>query len=171
MCGEQLVFDGDMAGSDGSPPRVRGTVLPRLFLPEQFGSPPRVRGTVSPGANTTNALGITPACAGNSVRSQLWPYAHEDHPRVCGEQLLAEINFKPLWGSPPRVRGTGISILGRNTTTRITPACAGNRFSCHAQLHKYWDHPRVCGEQNKRPKILTDDEGSPPRVRGTAVFS
>ena len=70
------------------------------------GSPPRVRGTVVVGSTKTPSKGITPACAGNSPGvdnscSLIW-----DHPRVCGEQLLARGWGTDLRGSPPRVRGT-----------------------------------------------------------------
>ena len=33
------------------------------------------------------------------------------------------------------------------------------------------DHPRACGEQNIFPSISIFLLGSPPRVRGTALFS
>ena len=91
-----------------------------------IGSPPRVRGTGKGRAPGGKLLRITPACAGNSRPPTRCSPASRDHPRVCGEQLLAEINFKPLWGSPPRVRGTDGYMLHMSRKERITPACAGN---------------------------------------------
>ena len=52
--------------------------------------------------------GITPACAGNS-KSRSRPGAScPDHPRVCGEQDIANSGEDVSQGSPPRVRGTVI---------------------------------------------------------------
>ena len=54
---------------------------------------------------------------------------------------------------------------------RITPACAGNSTHirrCDSQLR---DHPRVCGEQHLPFSQSASPLGSPPRVRGTAIFS
>ena len=31
------------------------------------------------------------------------------------------------------------------------------------------DHPRVCGEQEVTTKVSTEEQGSPPRVRGTVL--
>ena len=91
-----------------------------------LGSPPRVRGTGKDGCNQGVEERITPACAGNS---KAWPASlsnWEDHPRVCGEQIVVSDNGGITWdhprvcgeqaavgryafgfqGSPPRVRGT-----------------------------------------------------------------
>ena len=55
--------------------------------------------------------------------------------------------------------------------TRITPACAGRTALWQYKIHKYRDHPRVCG---KNPAIVPptlDYLGSPPRVREEPYFS
>ena len=111
------------------------------------GSPPRVRGTGSQCDLHIPSYRITPACAGNSVRSQLWPYAHEDHPRVCGEQLTRCATSFRRKGSPPRVRGTAFRYSRGRRGAGITPACAGNSMSVLGGLKDLKDHPRVCGEQ------------------------
>ena len=73
VCGEQaLVLSGCDSG-DGSPPRVRGTVI-------------------HGGLGNVND-GITPACAGNSLRHQSRIWAGSDHPRVCGEQPTPTVRF------------------------------------------------------------------------------
>ena len=51
-----------------------------------LGSPPRVRGTVRQRLSAGGFLGITPACAGNSLLQRQQHRLVEDHPRVCGEQ-------------------------------------------------------------------------------------
>ena len=69
---------------------------------------------------------------------------------MCGEQPSPPPTRGGDLGSPPRVRGTGLT--GGETV--------------YAQ-----DHPRVCGEQLRNLADAGADAGSPPRVRGTAGFS
>ena len=131
------------------------------------GSPPRVRGTVVHGGLGDVDDGITPACAGNSIRPLHGPPGGSDHPRVCGEQPCCMTRQMRLHGSPPRVRGTGPFCGEQEKLSRITPACAGNRFggaSWNAVRHH---HPRVCGEQVSIFPFPVACIGSPPRVRGT----
>ena len=71
------------------------------------GSPPRVRGTVRVDDDSAPPGWITPACAGNSVQRRIPGRRDGDHPRVCGEQVVAAADLDRLHGSPPRVRGTG----------------------------------------------------------------
>ena len=92
-----------------------------------LGSPPRVRGTVQLDFAGLNGARITPACAGNSSKWLSDLKAVADHPRVCGEQMLAQRNPQYREGSPPRVRGTGLFLRVLFFERRITPACAGNR--------------------------------------------
>ena len=56
------------------------------------------------------------------------------------------------------------------STTRITPACAGNRSEGDHTMEEKRDHPRVCGEQPWRGGGRLLGWGSPPRVRGTGAF-
>ena len=74
---------------------------------EEEGSPPLARGTDTLNITITRKVGITPACAGNSIK--LFPpiQRSKDHPRLRGEQY--------------------ISIGAAFNSNRITPACAGNR--------------------------------------------
>ena len=107
VCGEQFLAYPPKQRYKGSPPRVRGTA-PVVYI---LGRMPR----------------ITPACAGNSVMVCDCQGLEEDHPRVCGEQILIfPFNRSPV-GSPPRVRGTGPPECESANLYRITPACAGNR--------------------------------------------
>ena len=128
MCGEQQPCRRTRTPGRGSPPRVRGTAPPHRFAHQ--------------------AVGITPACAGNSATGAQGPAGTTDHPRVCGEQMnLAEI----IWlmeGSPPRVRGTVLQLGFDEYPVGITPACAGNSPLSLQILAHSRDHPRVCGEQN-----------------------
>ena len=65
------------------------------------------------------------------------------------------------------MRGTGSGDEKDFVFYRITPACAGNRYSITSRRSPRWDHPRVCGEQSTTVSGMTTSRGSPPRVRGT----
>ena len=54
-----------------------------------LGSPPRMRGKARATPWGDNTGGITPAYAGKSFSFDQNHSAYEDHPRVCGEKLLA----------------------------------------------------------------------------------
>ena len=73
-----------------------------------------------------------------------------DHPRVCGEQLIAESLYVTL------------------DTGGITPAFAGNSLLNGHCDYLPRDHPRVCGEQQATATFESVQAGSPPHVRGTA---
>ena len=66
VCGEQSVLRGGDIAIEGSPPRVRGT---GSHMMQRWGD-----------------VRITPACAGNREIGKWVKRAHEDYPRVCGEQ-------------------------------------------------------------------------------------
>ena len=73
VCGEQIMTDRKAIRRLGSPPRVRGTAMPRDGMDA--------------------LVGITPACAGNRVKKRPECQAWKDHPRVCGEQGLTCIHL------------------------------------------------------------------------------
>ena len=77
----------------------------------EWGSPPRVRGKDTNDANTGATVGITPAYAGKSCRSPQGAGRAWDHPRVCGEKMMATAEAKAMEGSPPRMRG---KVSGRS---------------------------------------------------------
>ena len=54
--------------------------------------------------------------------------------------------------------------------SRITPACAGKRQIDKAEKETEEDHPRVCGEKWNQRYCFDVGEGSPPRVRGKALY-
>ena len=136
-------------------------------LPWSVGSPPRVRGTGLCGVLVRNGVGITPACAGNSVSYTPHPPGFWDHPRVCGEQFICICILHTYTGSPPRVRGTAVYAVVNAVKSGITPACAGNSEDTLNKWCKEKDHPRVCGEQSIAYRQASMWWGSPPRVRGT----
>ena len=148
-------------------PRVCGEErLPPPPLGKVLGSPPRMRGR---GAGEPLRLldgGITPAYAGKSWRGQLCPWAFQDHPRVCGEEVRCAAGCGPLRGSPPRMRGRVDAATLTLKARGITPAYAGKSYAQRNFAHNSWDHPRVCGEESLACCFLVLALGSPPRMRG-----
>ncbi len=69
------------------------------------GSPPRVRGKVVPTSSAVVCWRITPACAGKSFVRTGGISSLKDHPRVCGEKQVDLDCSGVFRGSPPRVRG------------------------------------------------------------------
>ncbi len=132
-------------------PRVCGEYRPNTDLQAvKWGSPPRVRGIPKFIILRISAVGITPACAGNTLRLTLISTVTRDHPRVCGEYQLDSANHQAYCGSPPRVRGIPVTISGWQINVGITPACAGNTDGKPRRLYNREDHPRVCGEYTKQ---------------------
>ena len=126
-----------------------------------------MRGTVLQKYNVSGVPGITPAHAGNSNQETVIRCRCEDHPRACGEQSTTTVKQTTHPGSPPRMRGTGLSRACKAPHHRITPAHAGNsaEFAHFVQIRR--DHPRACGEQLLSAYRRKRSPGSPPRMRGT----
>ena len=111
-----------------------------------LGSPPRVRGKEHSTNSHQPKHRITPACAGKSRRILEFLRVFRDHPRVCGEKLIASKRETLCTGSPPRVRGKAFIAEIRTRAVRITPACAG--------------------KSSGLMRSNANGTGSPPRVRG-----
>ena len=147
VCGEQALTGSSGCASDGSSPRVRGTVSYRI--------------------RAVGRKRFIPACAGNRFFPLYLVPAAPVHPRVCGEQIEHIACCLLTAGSSPRVRGTGKRHIVMITVFRFIPACAGNRQDPAAINLPDTVHPRVCGEQaivQQHPEYVL---GSSPRVRGT----
>ena len=72
-------------------------------------------------------------------------------------------------GSPPLARGTATPNNVESITSRITPACAGNRAARLTRGRAVTNHPRLRGEQGCVWDVTADGAGSPPLARGTAA--
>ena len=90
-----------------------------------LGSPPPMRGKVTlPSGNFTDTR-ITPAYAGKSMVSGVCSPELRDHPRLCGEKPPNISQTMLHDGSPPPMRGKGVSFTYAETFPGITPAYAG----------------------------------------------
>ena len=148
-------------------PRMCGEKLGKISAPNiGQGSPPRMRGKDTQLPVKIAQDGITPACAGKSGRHALRHVLDGDHPRVCGEKISGDCFFRPIVGSPPRMRGKDTQLPVKIAQDGITPACAG-KSGRHALRHVLdGDHPRVCGEKISGDCFFRPIVGSPPRMRG-----
>ena len=135
-----------------------------------LGSPPRVRGKDKTFVVTSSGERITPACAGKSHILCSCKISSKDHPRVCGEKAVWHTLRVESAGSPPRVRGKDKIFCSKNLEKGITPACAGKRHMTGVLSQGTQDHPRVCGEKTRHKPYRRFVSGSPPRVRGKAVY-
>ncbi len=108
MCGKDSFFQHQKGCPVGSPPRVRERLC-RIFL-----------------AKFIN--GITPACAGKTVKVFYLTVCVWDHPRVCGKDVSLMMDYLKNLGSPPRVRERRFDMASSILAARITPACAGKTF-------------------------------------------
>ena len=103
--------------------------------------------------NLARGLLVSPACAGKSSTRELLLIVSRDHPRVCGEKIVAGVVAlgAALFakGSPPRMRGKGHLTLAVSHMHRINPAYAGKRSCSAARKTERGDHPRACGEKTK----------------------
>ena len=130
------------------------------------GSPPHARGRRHLVGVVQGHIGITPACAGKTP----CPYCKEarqpDHPRMRGEDASTMPTLSCQRGSPPHARGRLFEMDPVLYNARITPACAGKTA---LKLHRQGDnpdHPRMRGEDQRRPRTGLMCLGSPPHARG-----
>ena len=137
-----------------------------VFVTVLVGSPPHTRGIRVGQSFAGDEVGITPAHAGNTLKSaepssRIW-----DHPRTRGEYSCPiQISEDPA-GSPPHTRGILPIGFPRSAPDGITPAHAGNTARIRVTVSSRQDHPRTRGEYYPSD-IMTDNvKGSPPHTRG-----
>ena len=125
-----------------------------------------MRGKAVPAALPDVTHGITPAYAGKRMLVGEYPKPLWDHPRVCGEKFLKQVESLSYLGLPPRMRGKVHLTAYFFIIWGITPACAGKSCRRSVCSLRSRDHPRVCGEKQTDSYSWAFLRGSPPRVRG-----
>ncbi len=76
----------------------------------RLGSSPHMRGTRAHHRGRAWPSRIIPAHAGNTSSAAFSSAAFRDHPRTCGEHLIAGLVAGLVWGSSPHMRGTHFEI-------------------------------------------------------------
>ena len=130
------------------------------------GSSPRMRGAPGSVLIAGGVVGIIPAYAGSTARSQSSTGFTWDHPRVCGEHSSSAFSFSKRLGSSPRMRGARPGHLAHDQGHGIIPAYAGSTDKPVSTGKNDGDHPRVCGEHPYLVKSPSPSLGSSPRMRG-----
>ena len=111
------------------------------------GSPPPMRGKEPYDVVAADLSRITPAYAGKSYYRCSCDHARQDHPRLCGEKVLAFRGTGTHLGSPPPMRGKAQTATTAGTKSGITPAYAGKSLAEEIGISEKEDHPRLCGEK------------------------
>ena len=93
---------------------------------ELLGSSPRMRGARDLVHMLAVRVGIIPADAGSTRRSDFQAERSWDHPRGCGEHALFGMVVPKCGGSSPRMRGARSVIRLKTIRLRIIPADAGS---------------------------------------------
>ena len=93
----------------------------------------------------------------------------KDHPRLCGEKRYKNMRQMCEVGSPPPMRGKGISNVCNHKPRGITPAYAGKSTIYAIGDCEPEDHPRLCGEKQREHLKMLEKLGSPPPMRGKVV--
>ena len=130
------------------------------------GSSPHVRGALGCSVSSADGFGIIPACAGSTSVACRFSTYRWDHPRMCGEHVVAGYRIVFQRGSSPHVRGALKALPRKKSGSGIIPACAGSTSWNGPAMCADWDHPRMCGEHSVPSFCLTSGWGSSPHVRG-----
>ena len=125
-----------------------------------------MRGKLAPRRLESAIRRNIPAYAGKTLLGCQSPRAHQEHPRVCGENEIMGLRKFFAKGTSPRMRGklifgTVISIHSRNI-----PAYAGKTFEMVSAHLGAREHPRVCGENPCPCPHMVVKSGTSPRMRG-----
>ena len=73
---------------------------------------------------------ITPAYAGRTQTILESTTNKEDHPRMCGKDVVTHVDDIGTVGSPPRAREGQAHWMEATQILRITPARAGRTLTC-----------------------------------------
>ena len=155
----------------GDHPRACGEHK-QMLAPHEIseGSSPRLRGTLRTASCIRRRCGIIPALAGNTSVESSKRFPTGDHPRACGEHSMQETVGALSLGSSPRLRGTQPARVHARQSAGIIPALAGNTPALTRSRSPPWDHPRACGEHALFPVRPSPCLGSSPRLRGTPII-
>ena len=154
MCGEHQLCERPHVQQLGIIPACAGSTS-RMASPAVYsvGSSPHVRGALNAARAEIQARGIIPACAGSTRRRRTARRPSWDHPRMCGEHTMPLRCPAFKVGSSPHVRGAHGHEVRVVSDMGIIPACAGSTISRSFQRRHPRDHPRMCGEHAKVPRV------------------
>ena len=148
-------------------PRIRGEhAQGSCATSPSWGSSPHTRG--APPHQPPPVVGgrIIPAYAGSTPTRPDRASWVEDHPRIRGEHVPAELGVGDAGGSSPHTRGARPRPRGALAQARIIPAYAGSTPTCPRRASPSRDHPRIRGEHPRAGLWRLAGGGSSPHTRG-----
>ena len=152
---------------EGSPPRARGHPVCQRCGLRGGGLTPACAGTsVRRPTCRRRRRWLTPACAGTSANRRLGCPRAGAHPRVRGDITSRALGVSLRRGSPPRARGHLGCGVGGVGDRGLTPACAGTSTWVASGSSISGAHPRVRGDISRFAYSSDRAVGSPPRARG-----
>ena len=135
--------------------------------------PAGVRNIPAYAGKTTNRSSVgggvrrnIPAYAGKTDRKRNRVQAAGEHPRVCGENRPLRGCWGGGEGTSPRMRGKHFLIVDPCAGDGNIPAYAGKTLQLQPDQVILEEHPRVCGENSRRPAPCGTFIGTSPRMRG-----
>ena len=135
------------------------------------GTSPRMRGKPGGGEIAWWCLGNIPAYAGKTRQPPPAAPLSAEHPRVCGENGFRRSTALPDGGTSPRMRGKRYPRGVKRLEARNIPAYAGKTSNIIGRRSGAAEHPRVCGENERKKEIMPLDVGTSPRMRGKPLGS
>ena len=129
------------------------------------GSPPRVRSRPYVINSICRNVGITSACAEQTVVSSEVLRPDWDHLRVCGADARLKASQALMQGSSPRVRSRHHAEVHVHDRLGIISACAEQTPHASSSSRSPRDHLRVCGADYGVKCDGCGIQGSSPRVR------
>ena len=160
---------------------------------ERYGSPPRLWGQLVINDSGDYRTRFTPTPVGTICSSSAPRASTKVHPHACGDN---EIFFYVVWlpiGSPPRLWGQFLLLLGRALRCiggspprlwgqckarpahfghgRFTPTPVGTISCICVNVSVQAVHPHACGDNLIAYENLRNLNGSPPRLWGQFVYA
>ena len=131
-----------------------------------LGSSPRGRGKHATAPEVALMGRLIPAWAGKTRLATKRARRSTAHPRVGGENQLCWSSSSLMPGSSPRGRGKPAHVTQNTFFRGLIPAWAGKTERGATLPRAFPAHPRVGGENIRRPAHVTQNTGSSPRGRG-----
>ena len=123
--GKTYIYLSRKASAAAHPRRCGENTVNSVIDAFKRGSSPQVRGKPSSRQKEPGSVRLIPAGAGKTYLDKVSLPAITAHPRRCGENLFCRLNYTPVTGSSPQVRGKRSSGRKHLLPVRLIPAGAG----------------------------------------------
>ena len=131
------------------------------------GLSPRMRGSRKRSSQPVSTSGSIPAHAGEPLKLATMPSTDGVYPRACGGAWGRRLIAFHRQGLSPRMRGSPLGLLFRQTRFGSIPAHAGEPPACCRPSGKARVYPRACGGVGSALPCCSISTGLSPRMRGS----